>query len=401
MPSSVCAALSAAVAVVGRRASARRWRRRGQSSAAGQRLDRMTRAFQDLRWRNVGPTRGGRVTAIAGVRSQPCTYYMGATGGGVWKTENCGTDWTPIERRPDRHRLDRLDRCLRIQPERRLGRHRQRRHPQQRDHRPRRLPVHRRRADLAVHGSQGLRPDRRHRHSSRPTPTSSGWRRWDRRSGPTRSAASSRPTDGGKTWKKTLFVNNETGGRVVAINYANPNELYAGMYRGFRKGWDIISGGPASEGGIYKSTDGGETWTQAVERSAVDADRQDRHRRRAQPAATGLRDGRSAGRRRRAVQVDRRGRVVEAREQRGESSEPAVLLPLRRRQSEGPERRLGQRAHAAAIARRRADLQRRADAACATTTASGSIPTTRPTRFSATTAARTSRPMAAAPGRAS
>ena len=36
------------------------------------------------------------MTAIAGVRSQPCTYYMGATGGGVWKTENCGTDWTPI-----------------------------------------------------------------------------------------------------------------------------------------------------------------------------------------------------------------------------------------------------------------------------------------------------------------
>jgi photosystem II stability/assembly factor-like uncharacterized protein len=68
-------------------------------------------------------------------------------------------------------------------------------------------------------------------------------------------------TDGGKSWKKTLFVNNETGGRVLAINYANPNELYAGMYRGFRKGWDIVSGGPASEGGIYKSTDGGETWT--------------------------------------------------------------------------------------------------------------------------------------------
>src|SRR5690349_6773871 len=49
-----------------------------------------SRAFRDLRWRNVGPTRGGRVTAIAGVRSQPCTFYMGATGGGVWKTENCG-----------------------------------------------------------------------------------------------------------------------------------------------------------------------------------------------------------------------------------------------------------------------------------------------------------------------
>ncbi|WP_410964035.1 hypothetical protein, partial [Salmonella sp. SAL4448] len=43
------------------------------------------RNYQDLRWRNVGPSRGGRVTAVAGVRSQPCTYYMGATGGGVWK----------------------------------------------------------------------------------------------------------------------------------------------------------------------------------------------------------------------------------------------------------------------------------------------------------------------------
>ena len=45
------------------------------------------------------------------------------------------------------------------------------------------------------------------------------------------------------------------------MNHVNPNELYAGMYRSFRKGWDIISGGPATEGGIYKSTDGGETWT--------------------------------------------------------------------------------------------------------------------------------------------
>ncbi len=67
-------------------------------------------------------------------------------------------------------------------------------------------------------------------------------------------------TDGGKSWKKTLFVNNETGGRDVEVDYDNPDIVYAAMYKGFRKGWDIVSGGPASEGGIYKSTNGGETW---------------------------------------------------------------------------------------------------------------------------------------------
>ena len=78
--------------------------------------------------------------------------------------------------------------------------------------------------------------------------------------GPTETRGVYKTTDGGKTWTRTLFVNRETGARVLAINPSNPDELYAGMYRGFRKGWDIISGGPASEGGIYKSADGGATW---------------------------------------------------------------------------------------------------------------------------------------------
>src|SRR5579884_3991720 len=63
-------------------------------SAANQIVD--PHDYQDLRWRAVGPTRGGRVTAIAGVRTQPCTFYMGASGGGVFKTDNCGDRWTPV-----------------------------------------------------------------------------------------------------------------------------------------------------------------------------------------------------------------------------------------------------------------------------------------------------------------
>ena len=52
--------------------------------------------FSHLSYRNVGPSRGGRVTAVAGHRAHPFTFYMGATGGGVWKTEDYGTTWRPI-----------------------------------------------------------------------------------------------------------------------------------------------------------------------------------------------------------------------------------------------------------------------------------------------------------------
>ena len=53
-------------------------------------------AYQDLRWRSVGPHRGGRSTAAVGVRTQPNVFYMGTTGGGVWKSENYGITWVPI-----------------------------------------------------------------------------------------------------------------------------------------------------------------------------------------------------------------------------------------------------------------------------------------------------------------
>ena len=53
-------------------------------------------AFRDLEWRNVGASRGGRVTGFAGVRQQPHTFYAGATGGGVWKTDDAGITWYPV-----------------------------------------------------------------------------------------------------------------------------------------------------------------------------------------------------------------------------------------------------------------------------------------------------------------
>jgi photosystem II stability/assembly factor-like uncharacterized protein len=215
--------------------------------------------YQDLRWRNVGPTRGGRVTAVAGVRRELCTFYMGATGGGVWKTSDCGIQWTPItdgqiatgsigaidvsESNPAIVWVGTGSAAIRSNVV--IGRGAYKSSDAGRTWRFMGL------GDAGQIGSVVIHPS---------NPDIVWIAALGSPYGPNAERGIFKTIDGGKTWKKTLFVNERTGGRVLAINYANPNELYAGMYRGFRKGWDIISGGPASEGGIYKSVDGGETW---------------------------------------------------------------------------------------------------------------------------------------------
>src|SRR5918992_448512 len=180
--------------------------------------------LQDLRWRNVGPTRGGRVTAIAGVRTQPCTYYMGATGGGVWKTENCGSDWVPTsDGQIETGSIGSIDvsesnpsiiwvgtGSAAIRSNVIIGR-----------------GVYKS-ANAGQIGSVVVHPS---------NPDVVWLAALGSPFGPNEERGIYKTTDGGKTWKKTLFVNNETGARVVAVNMSNPNEVYAGMYRGFRKGW--------------------------------------------------------------------------------------------------------------------------------------------------------------------
>jgi photosystem II stability/assembly factor-like uncharacterized protein len=216
-------------------------------------------AYKDLKWRNVGATRGGRVTAYSGVRQQPYTFYFGGVGGGVWKTEDAGISWAPVSdgqiatgsigsidvapSNPNHVWVGTGSAAIRSNVI--IGR-----------------GVYKSTDAGKTWSFQGLKESGQIGGIKvHPFNTNTVWlAALGSPFGPNDERGIFKTTDAGKTWKKTLFVNNETGGRDIEVDWENPDILYAAMYRGFRKGWDIISGGPASEGGIYKSTDGGETW---------------------------------------------------------------------------------------------------------------------------------------------
>ncbi|MBK9705802.1 MAG: hypothetical protein IPO77_01980 [Acidobacteria bacterium] len=216
--------------------------------------------FKGLRYRSIGPHRGGRVTAITGVRTQPHTFYMGATGGGVWKTTDAGQSWVNIS-----------DGFFETGSIGAIG---------VADSDPNVIYVGTGSAAIRSNVIQG-------RGIYKSTDAGKTWQNFGLREagqigsirvdprnakvafvavlgqpfGPNNDRGVFRTKDGGNTWQKVLFINNRTGVVSLAMNASNPDEIYAGAWRGERRPWTIISGGPAEEGGIYKSTDGGSNWT--------------------------------------------------------------------------------------------------------------------------------------------
>ena len=218
------------------------------------------RTYQDLRWRSIGPHRGGRSTAAAGVRTQPNVFYLGATGGGVWKTENYGITWLPVtdgqiatgsigavdvaDSNPNVVYVGTGSEAIRSNVI--LGRGVYRSTDAGRTWQFAglkdvgqigQIKVHPKNPDIAYVAAIG---------------NPFGW-------GPERGVYRTR--DGGKSWDKVLFINEQSGAVSIAINWSNPNEIYAGAWRAQRRPWTIISGGPAAEGGVYKTTDGGDHWS--------------------------------------------------------------------------------------------------------------------------------------------
>jgi photosystem II stability/assembly factor-like uncharacterized protein len=214
-----------------------------------------------LKYRLVGPSRGGRVTTVTGVPSQPRTFYMGVASGGLFRTTDGGVNWTPIT--------------------------------------DGKVPVASS-GSIAVAdsdpniiyygtGSDGVRSNvSTGRGIYKTTNGGETWEfmglynagqigavrihptnpniAWVAATGDIFKANPDRgifkTTDGGKSWKKTLFHSDTVGAMDVELQPGNPNVVYAWLSRLERKPWSIISG--SKDGGFYKSTDGGETFTRIM-----------------------------------------------------------------------------------------------------------------------------------------
>jgi photosystem II stability/assembly factor-like uncharacterized protein len=230
-----------------------------QTRAARPMMASVDRALlHGLRYRNVGPPRGGRVTTVTGVRSQPRTFYMGVASGGLFKTTDAGASWVPItDGKVPVASTGSVDVS---------------------DSDPNIIYLGTGSDDIRSNVSTG-------RGVYKSTDAGNTWSFvglydagqigavrihpkdpnivWVAANGdafaPSHTRGVFKTTDGGKTWRNTLFISDSVGTSDIEINPANPDVVYVWMWRGQRKPWTIISGAPdAANGSFFKSTDGGE-----------------------------------------------------------------------------------------------------------------------------------------------
>ena len=214
--------------------------------------------FKAMKFRNIGPFRGGRSVAVAGVPGDPLTYFFGSTGGGVWKTTDAGNNWKNIS--DGFFKSGSVGAIAVAQSDANviyIG-----------------MGEHAVRGVMTSHGDglykstdggetwqhTGLL-NSRHIASIQihPNDPETLWvavqgALW----GPSEDRGVYKSFDGGKNWKKVLYVNPSTGASDLSLDITNPRILYAGLWDHQRFPWGIRSGGEGS--GIWKSMDGGETW---------------------------------------------------------------------------------------------------------------------------------------------
>lgn len=213
--------------------------------------------LESVSYRYIGADWGGRVTAVAGHGAQPNTFYFGGVGGGVFRTDDAGMTWRNLTdgqvpvgsigavkvapSNPDILWVGTGSAAIRSNVS--IGKGVYRSLDGGRTWAFAGLERVGVIADMAIHPTN---------------PEVAYVAAVGNPFAPNSERGVFRTRDGGKSWTKVLFVSDSTGASDITMNPANPDELYAGMWRAERKPWTIISG--AREGGVYKSTDGGDTW---------------------------------------------------------------------------------------------------------------------------------------------
>jgi photosystem II stability/assembly factor-like uncharacterized protein len=214
--------------------------------------------WSGLSYRPVGPFRGGRVTAVTGVASQPYTFYMGSTGGGIWKTTDAGHTFVNVS---DAYfavgSIGAVAVSLSDPNVVYVG-----------------TGSSKIRSNVSIGNGMyksidagktwqwiGLK-DARQIATLRIDPKNADVVYAAVQGDPFKPNAERgvyKTTDGGKTWKQMLHISDTAGAAAIEMDPTNPNVVYASMWHALRKPWTIISGG--DEGGVYKTTDGGNNWT--------------------------------------------------------------------------------------------------------------------------------------------
>ena len=223
----------------------------------------LSEVYAGLKWRNIGPFRGGRSVASTGVIKDPLTYYMGGTGGGIWKTTDAGITWKNISDGQLKTGTVGAIAVAESDPN----------------------VIYAGMGEHAVRGVMTSNGDGVYKSTDAgKTWTHVGLSRSMHISdviihpenadvvfisvqgalyGPSADRGVYKSTDGGNSWKKVLYVAANVGASGLSMDMNNPRILYASMWQHQRFPWTMESGGENS--GLYKSTDGGETWEKLEE----------------------------------------------------------------------------------------------------------------------------------------
>ena len=222
--------------------------------------------FKALKWRQIGPLRGGRSLTIAGSDARPNEYYFGAVGGGLWKTVDAGTTWKPVT---DGQIHSSSVGSVAVAPSNPdivyigMGETQLRGNVMQGDGVYRSIDAGKSWKHAGLEDSQAIARIRVH-----PTNPDLVYAAvLGHPFGPNETRGVYRTKDGGQNWQRILFKNDRAGAVDLSLDPTNPSTIFAAIWDSYRTPWSMSSGGPGS--GFYKSTDGGDTWKEITRNAGL------------------------------------------------------------------------------------------------------------------------------------